>query len=57
MADYGWVHLDWREGVLTKAVIHAGENSPRECVVRYCDKTLTLKLKPGAKKILTPESF
>lgn len=51
------VDMDWKNGALTQAVVHAGENSTGKCVVRYGNKTVTLQLAAGTKKRLTPTSF
>lgn len=51
------VDIDWENGTLTRAVVHAGNNALPGITVVYKDRRTTLKLKPGQTTVLKDEDF
>ncbi|MEN8126756.1 MAG: glycoside hydrolase family 95 protein [Planctomycetota bacterium] len=49
------VDIDWKDGVLTSATLHSQPGTA--CIVRYGDKTQTLKMKSGKKITLIRKDF
>lgn len=55
-ADYT-VDIQWKDGELVEATIHAGPESPESVAITYEGKTITLQILSGRSATVTKDSF
>ena len=51
------VDTEWKDDVLTRAIVRGISNGPGNCVVRYGKGTLTFALAPGGYRVLSAADF